>query len=464
VSASSASSTSGTGGMGGSSGGCHQFSCAVPITVGGKATPGTLTDPMTADYYSFTGKKGDRFLLQAQAVGLVMNAPMDGSITDTVITLYLPDKATIWALNDDAWPRLSTDSTLWTELPQDGTYYFTVEDCNALAANNPNVQCANPAMITTFDYTIFVGDVTAAKAESVGSATAATNVTYMPITGMAGSFYDPTIDGDMQAQTDVHNFTLTPPAFKADPSARARAYFWVQSYGSGDGTGTALDIVATATDMNGHVLAKADQQYYTNGDDPMNNSLQFAFPLDDQFMNTATSTYKVAISVSNKTGITPTKNYYIIDHHMGPFFYGQPEAEKPDKSGPANDTAPGEVLKSPTGSTGGFFIDGNLTTPADVDWYNFTVPAGTKTLGFSCASSRDGSGVTGFTAQVYKDMAGTMQLVQVGPEVVPAKMDLNGPAAGSPITGGTTYYLKISATGQDATNMGTFYNCSLFAQ
>jgi hypothetical protein len=346
----------------------------------------------------------------------------------------------------------------------DGTYYVTVEDCNALAAMNPNVTCANPAMITTFDYILSVTDVTASNAEITGNASVPTTVTYTPIMGMAGSFYDPIIDGDVAMQTDVHRFTLTPPAFMPNPSARARAYFWVQSYGSSDGTGTALDVVLTARDMNGDVLAKADQQWYTNGDDPMNNSLEVAFPLDDQFGNTASSTYHLDVSVSNKTGITPTKNYYIIDHHMGPFYFGQPEAEKPDKSGPSNDAAPGEMLKVPPGMTGGFFIDGNLTTPADVDWYNFAVPAAATHLYFSCASARNGSGVLGFTAEVFKDMGGTMSVIKLGPEGTPAKMDLSGPAAGIAVIGGSTLYLKVSATGQDPSVMGTFYNCSLNAQ
>jgi hypothetical protein len=468
VHTSASSSSSGTGGMGGSSGGCHQFSCAVPIMVGAKmATAGTLVDPTTPDYYSFQGKKGDRFILQATAVGLIMNPPADtSSITDTVVTLYLPDMTKIWAFNDDAWPRLSTDSTLWTELPMDGTYYFTVNDCNALAAVNSNVTCAPPNGIMTFDYQVFVNDITMNHTETVGTAGTTTTVMYTPIPMMTGQFFDPVVDGDIAMQADVQKFTLTPPAFKPDPAARARAYFWVQSYGASDGTGTALDVVVTAKDKNGNVLGKSDQQWYTNGDDPMNNSLQFAFPIDDQFGNTATSTYNLEVSVSNKTGIMPMQNYYIMQHHMGPFYLGQPELEKPDKSGPSNDASPGEVLKAPTGVTGGFFIDGNLTTPADVDWYNFTVPGAAKLLGFSCASARDGSGVLGFTAEIFKDMAGTMSLGKVGPEVTTPgpKVDLNGPAKGITITGGATYYLKVSATGQDAVNMGTYYNCSFNAQ
>ena len=257
----------------------------------------------------------------------------------------------------------------------DGTYYFTAEDCNALAVNNPSVQCADAGMISTFDYQVLFGDLTASKQESAGSAAATTNVTYTAIPMMTGSYYNPTIDGDIAAQTDVHKFTITPPAnTKVDPSARSRAYYWVQSYGSGDGTGTALDVVVTATDMSGNVLAKADQQYYTNGDDPTNNSLEFSFPLDDQFNNKLGSTYNISVAVSNKTGITPTKNYDIFDHVGGPFWYGQPEKEGPAGSAMNDTGATAETLTPPTGVTGGYFIDGNLSSPSDVDWFTFTVP------------------------------------------------------------------------------------------
>jgi hypothetical protein len=474
-------STSGTGGNasgsgGGNSGACQGtgFANAVPITVGSMATPDTLPDAVTPCYYSFQGKKGDRFLVSATAY-VNANMPMDGSVTDTVVTLYLPDKQTIWALNDDAWPRPNTDSALFTELPMDGTYYFTVEDCNALAAVNPNVSCycVMPGMpagctgpgVSDFAYQVFVGDLTASKAESLGSATATTNVTYTPVPMMTGSYFDPTIDGDIATQTDVHKFTLTPPGnTMMDPTARSRAYFFVQPYGSGDGTGTALDIVLTATDMQGHVLAKADQQYYTNGDDSANGPLQFQFPLDDQFGNKFTSTYNLAVSVSNKTAIAATKNFYIIDHHAGPYYFGQAEKEGPAGSGMNDAVAMAETLTVPKGQMGLWAIDGNLSSPTDVDWFTLAVPAGSKNANLGCRAARDGSGLTGFTAVLYKDAMGMNPLITLGPEGANPTKELNSATPGPSITGITTMTLKISATGQDAVNQGTFYNCAVSVQ
>jgi hypothetical protein len=245
----------------------------------------------------------------------------------------------------------------------------------------------------------------------------------------------------------------------------------VQPYSSGDGTGTALDVVLTAKDMSGNVLATADQQYFTNGDDaPKNDGLHFAFPMDDQFGNKFGSTYTLEVTASNKTAIQPTKNFYIMQHVAGPFNFGQPELEGPAGMGMNDTVATAETLKVPSGQKGIFAIDGNLSSLTDVDWYTMAVPAGAKTAFLNCSAVRDGSGLIGFTAELFKDAAGTNMLITVGPEPNPAKDDtaLQGPAAGATITGITTMTLKISLTGaaagQDPNNKGTFYNCFIATQ
>jgi hypothetical protein len=448
--------------------------------VGGNPTPDVLPDALTPCYYSFAGKAGQRMVLQAQAVAIAQGTPMDGSVTDTVITLYLPDKTTKWALNDDAWPRVSTDSTLYTELPMDGTYYFTIEDCNALAATNPSVSCycimqGMPAGCTgpgvsVFNYQVFVGDASKISfPESYGSAAMASTVKYTAVPMMAGSYLPSTLDGDIAAQTDVQKFSITPPTdVKPDPAARSRAYFFVQPYGSGDGTGTALDVVVTAKDMMGHVLAKADQGYYTNGDDPMNGPLQFQFPLDDQFGNKLGSMFDIEVSVSNKSPVKPMQAYYFIDHEVGPYYYGQAEKEGPAGMAMNDTVATAETLTVPPMQKGLYAIDGNLSSATDVDWYTMAVPAGSANVSMDCRAARDGSGLLGFTATLYKDAMGLNSLVAVGPEKTPnPTSDLSTLIAmpmGTPITGLTTMTLKISATGQDAANMGTFYNCSISIQ
>jgi hypothetical protein len=470
------STTSGPGGSGGSiGGGNHDFSTAIPVAVGSPAgnNLGVLADAMTADFYSFTGKAGDRFIIEATAQGLSTDPnhdPNDETVTDTVITLYLPDKATIWAQDDDAWPRIGTDSTLFTQLPQDGTYYFTIEDCNAYAATHAGVGCADAANITTFNYDVFVGDLTASAAEVVGSGSASTTINYtVPQGNMAGQYGSVILAGNFATQSEVHTFSFTPPAAtKTDPAARTRAYFWVQPYGAGDGDGTAVDVVLTAKDMAGNVLAKSDQQYYTNGDDPTDGAMQFSFPFDDQFAGDGLgAAYTLSVAVSNKTTIQPMKSYYIIQHYEGPDEYGQSEAEKADKSGATNDTAlTAETLTTPSGVTAGnFFIDGNITSATDVDWFTAPVPSGMTLAFLICESSRDGSGLTGFKADLQGSTTGLTgpftEITTLGPEAVPAKSDMMSPSAGAAVGSATSVVLKISATSLDVTNLGTYYHCQV---
>jgi hypothetical protein len=473
--------TTSTGGMdGGATGPCQDFTCAVPLTIGAtSAVMGTLTDPFTPDRYSFTGKKGDRVQIQAIAQGLVNTLhhdPNDPTVTDTVVTLYLPDMKTIWAQDDDAFPRLGTDSTLYTELPVDGTYYLTVEDCNALAMSNAAVRCAPAAKITTLDYLIGIIDLTATQADIPGSTTTPAAITYTPNPKVAGTYYTVVLDGDMAALTDTQVFDFTPPTgIKSDPSARSRAYFWVQPYGAANGTGTAIDVVLTAKDASGNILAQADQQYFDNGDDPVNDALQLAFPLDNQLGDKIGVPFTLEVAVSGHTGIEPTQSFFFIEHFAGPFDYGAPEAEGPAGAGvnddPANpaDASKAQVLTTPTGVKGAFFVDGDISSPTDVDWYTMTVPTGATVAYFSCEAARSGSGLQGFTAQLFKDATGTSLLAALGPEatVPPAQptKDLNNGSNGTMLGAGvTTATLKITATGQSATVKGTFYHCAMSFQ
>jgi hypothetical protein len=134
-----------------------------------------------------------------------------------------------------------------------------------------------------------------------------------------------------------------------------------------------------------------------------------------------------------------------------------------------NDTvATAETLTVPMGQMGVYAIDGNLSSPTDVDWYTMAVPAGSTKASMDCRAARDGSGLLGFTAELFKDAMGMNQLVTLGPEMTPnpthEMSTLTAMPTGTPITGLTTMTLKISAAGQDTVNMGTFYNCFITVQ
>ena len=348
------------------------MAAATALTLGPPGTQATLADTATADYFWFTGIAGHRMLITATAPG---SENYDLAVADTVITLLLADGTTEWAQNDDAWPSVGTSSALITQLPTSGTYYAKIEDCNAFEASHPGVVgCASAAGVTTFDYGIAAYDLTAGGFESAGSATATATLPYT-LSTTTGVFDADYLAGSFATATEHHVFSFTPPAnTTTNPSARTRAYFWVQSSGVIDGDGTAANVVLVAKDSQGHVLATSDQAHYTNPVDPANGGMQFSFPLDDQFGNHLGSTYTLDVSLSPTSTVVASKAFYVITHQVIPYYYGQPEEEGPTGAG-TNDTVAQAQALTIVGNTSAY-ADGNLSTAADVDWYNGDGAAG----------------------------------------------------------------------------------------
>lgn len=465
-----ATSTSGTGGMMG--GGNHSFDTANDIGVGAMATAGTLQDAVTADYYKFMGKKGDRMIITAAAQRLTGKKDLnDPTVTDTVVTIFDANKKA-FAQDDDEFPRYSTDSQLFTELPADGEYYLTVEDCNSYAASHPGVGCAAAGMVKTFDYQIFAGKLKDTNAGTMqdGTTAKAVPITYTGVAMMTGLYNDVLIDGNFKSTTDKHVFTFTVPAnLKVDPQARSRAYFWVQPFGVTDGDGTTSNVKVWVTDdMAGtHIVAEADQSNYMNGDTPTNGALQFSFPVDAPMLG---KPFYLFVSSAAATSM-PDSDYYFILHGVGSVDYGQAEAEGVAVKG-ANDTkAMAETIKAVGTNKNAFFVDAQIGAPGDVDWFTFSIPAmvgmpaaAPKSMALDCSAARDGSGLVGFTATLFQS-DGTTALITLT-ETLPAKIDLSKGGDGKLMlpagVAGTTAFIKVSATGQDMSavpNTGNYYHC-----
>src|SRR5207302_9161992 len=120
---------------------------------------------------------GDRLELFTLTAASTNN---DGSVTDTVVTLWDPSQRAI-AQDDDAWPRTSTDSQLFVNVPTTGEYYITVEDCISAFGGS---RCTT-ATITDLHYTLYIDhlptssypDLNAAAAQD-GTIAHAQSVTY----------------------------------------------------------------------------------------------------------------------------------------------------------------------------------------------------------------------------------------------------------------------------------------------
>lgn len=351
----------------------------------------------------------------------------------------------------------------------DGTYYVTVEDCNAYAATHTGTSCAPSKGVTTFNYEVLVADVL----ETKGSATASTALAYkLPTGAKAGQYGDQVIGGDFTAATDVQTFTFTPPAdLTIDPTARARANFFLQPTGAINGDGSLAKVTLIAKDMAGNIIAKADQQNYDQGDNSVNGPLNFSFPI------AVSKPYTIEV---HNEGLTTdaTHDYYFIYHEILNPYFDQPEAEVAGAH--SNDTeATAEVLKVPTGDTGAYFADGNISDPTDIDVYSMVVPAPTApatTVGlveFDCEAARNGDGLIGFTAEVYADVgdAGPAIVATIPSEALPPQKDLSvsiTTATGIALPAGATkVYLRIAAPMADAStppNTGTAYHCTVALQ
>jgi hypothetical protein len=419
----------------------------------GTGTMATLVDTKTKNYYKLTLAAGDRLF-----IGTSTNAATvtDGSVTDTVVTLYDANKTPL-AQDDDGWPRNSTDSQLLTEAGAAGTYYITVEDCNSHSTSG----CYPATGVTDLGYTLHVfhlnkltsPEINAAAAQDGTIAHAQTIPYAVPSGGTAGNYGIYNIDGNFGTLGATHVYAFTPPAATVLAGSRMRVEFFVQPISATNGDGSTSNIKAWVTPSNGTtILAMADQSNYKDGDSADG-------PLDLSVPVTKGAQYYLFVQ-SAATASAPATDYYFIQHFVGQYWYGTAELEGAAAMG-INDTAQtAQPLTTPTGLTAGsFFADGNLSQTADVDWYEVDPPGGTKTASIDCGTYRRGSGVVGQTATLYAADGSTM-IGTTGAETATA--DLSNSSITIPANT-TKAYLKISAKSVGSTaNTGTYYTCSVF--
>ena len=363
---------------------------AATLTAG---TPGTdvtgkLDDPAKgACFYKFDGKKGDRVWVGTTAKPEAN--PYDETYVDTVLELLDSSEKQL-ALNDDPSFMGTNDAQLVTILPADGTYYVRVSDCN----NSPSAPNCSPATgITNKDFTVNVTTlsypwVIGEGAEPNDTTDKSTAITYTK--SSQGTGYLPNfLWGLFQTAADVDVFTVNIPS-DAPVTAGTRAGTQVSMvpWGtSGDGSTAPLGKIwivdpADAT----HRVAELDaSQGKTPGD--LSPPLKVNTPY--------------YLFVSRAAG-TPGANdfYFLIDYVGG----GNP-VEADEGTGAKNDTAATAAgLTVSTSAAGRYYVEGDLSTATDVDFFAAAVPANLtdKTVSVACGAQRSGSGLRGFKASVFK--------------------------------------------------------------
>jgi len=446
---------------GGTQTGNHDFDTAKSVTIDSKATSGKLTGATGKDYFKFTGTAGERITIATAAQRLTTdngaNAD-DPTVIDTVVTVYDSSKQQI-AQDDDEWPRSGRDSQVFLQIPADGTYYFTIEDC---AEAFGSASCADPKGLKTFNYQVFVAHVSGltapeanAGAEQNGTTAKAVALPYMVPDGAdPGQYSVILIDGAFKTAGETQVFSFTPPADTVVDMEAVRANFWVQPPGKSNGDGSTAKVKVWVTDSTGtNVIAKVDQNDFADGDNPTNGPINMSVPVElgQQYFLFVQST---AASAS------PATDYYFITHYAGNYYYGTPEVEAADTKGTNDTILTAETLAVPDGVDASYFVAGNLAGADDTDWFEVDA-ASTATVSIYCQAQRAGSGLRGLTTGLYTLDSNMMPQLITGTSATEAAnadfavQDVELPANTEKA------FLKVTATSQDGDVTGHYYHCSV---
>jgi hypothetical protein len=452
----------GSGGMGGAPSTNTSAATATTVMINASTpTDGNLGNNTNKDWYTFTATAGERVFIAANAVSLVTPAPAanEDTILDTTITVYGPDMTTVLAQDDDAYPRISTDSALFFEAPAAGKYYYTVDSCDTAFSS-----CGEAAgTYTDFIYQTFVADVGMLNHPEVYAGTAQDGTTAKAVsfalTVTTNEANIVTIDGDsFTATANTHVFSFTVPAGLTPPTgSQLRTELWLQPMGTANGDGSTGNVTTWVTDMTGTtILAQADQKNYMDGDDFTDGPLDLSVPV--------TPGSKYFLFVQDDNTAPKATDYYFFVHTI--------DSGNPLQTAATNTSAAmAQVLTTTTDQPDSYFIDGQITALAPTQfWYEVDPPSGAKSVSADCSSARSGSGVQGFTMDILSQVGASGTPTSIVPtgtnKVETATADLSIPIQTSMNglsipTGTTKMFLVVSGTGQSTTVTGNSYECGV---
>jgi hypothetical protein len=395
--------------------GNDSFAQAVALTVGDTTgAHGAIDMPGDRDFYKFTATAGQYIALRISAN--TMDNPM---LVDTVIQLY-DSTMTKVAENDDAIPRVNTDSEIIIKIPATGEYFVEVMEWSDWTSTPPLKGGS------TFIYTLtamqLMGGTGGVVDEGAGDPDTS------PATALAGG--SPAAGtfgvglGMFSGPTDQDYVSFTVGA-TGKYALAAVVPPGATGYGS---TATAVGEILDSTGAN--VIAR--QQMNPGGMQPPLTSGQYL------------------LHVTTSTAAAGANDFWV-----GKFAIGTTdntaETEGATATGVNDTTATAQaVTLAVNGTSHAGYILSHLPA-GDVDMFSFSVAAGAM-VNLYCGSLQEGSGVQGMKAE----------LVNSGGTTVASGVEdpMNGatvmatPAAG-------TYYLKLSKTGQDPVVTGDWVRCAI---
>lgn len=462
--------TTGTGGTGPMGDGCDSFEdadtnpeCATEVFKPGDQLQPTVGEllPIDADndYYKFTGSAGQAlFIFTIAKTDQSSPDPFAEGYPDLVITLYDQNKNQI-AQNDDPIPRTTQDSSLYTVLPADGTYYIKVEEfCQVIGAASPGCDAAYFDAIIEPLYGLVVTELDGAEDGTVFEGTDTDmaqpieSTEYVENTAGTGYYAIPVM-GTFKDGTDVDAYTFTVPnaiPVSNDPMYDGREVAVIEVFPTGmDGNGSAVPTGKVwIEDSNGAIVGQVDGTKL----DPIDGyALEAPIKFGEQY------TLKVQAGGAASAG---GNNFYYVYHYRN----GSNPAEKGDVDMSTNNNtlATAETLKANT-STGGYaggFISGDITA-GDVDYFVLESKPDTGDMVFAtCSAQRAGSGLRGLKLTLIDADTGANIPGATATETDSASASLGN--MGAALGNTTNVALKVETTmGQDANVAGTYYSCGV---
>jgi hypothetical protein len=150
-------------------------------------------------------------------------------------------------------------------------------------------------------------------------------------------------------------------------------------------------------------------------------------------------------------------NDYYVFRHYNSDTDNTPEDEQGDNS---NDTAATAELVG--FNLGSGYVLGYIDPDGDVDYFMFNADTD-NILRLACGASRSGSGLEGATFAIHDSSDNEIQAETEGDsaDVYWASDNDFASMDSVALTPGEDYYLRVSATGQDANVSSNYYRCGL---
>lgn len=424
--------------------GCGASSMATAtLLTAGKPVNGTLDPTGKVDWYKFPGKKGQLVIVSLSTSQSQAGKAFEPTIIDTALSLYGPDSQP-YAFNDDSGS--DNDSTIWTVLPADGTYYAKVEECWTFIAESPGSgsTCGGTANKADAGYAIFFNVANPATDKSVvldkelGDGAANPTPLAFEKTPDGKGYYQDIVYGMFKSVSDIDVFLVAVPLDTPVKDGRATLYVNGTPGGAtGNGSSSDPGIAWVTTQAKPTtILAQVDLSA---------GSLSVPVAFGQAYL----------LFVQHPPGAAAANDFYVLLQSAG----GSNPLEKNDTG---NNVLAGAEALAPVKQNGStnYFVAGDLLNNAqDVDHFAVAVPAGSSTVTAYCGAAVMGSGLQDLQLDILKTdgkaVAGGSGM-EMGKQL--ALKDIAVPA------GATKLVMRVAAGAQDAKVTGTYYECAFIFQ